>query len=153
MRLVGALRAAGYDVSIPDVFEQRTIAAMAANLPGGSTGESLITAVEPFALIGEDDRTALPADVVDAYPLSQIQTGMLVEMLAEQGGNTYRNINSFRIPDELSFFGRGVREPSPRSRPGTTSCAPRCTWTATASPSSWSTPPPRSRSRSTTCAA
>ncbi|MEV0537923.1 amino acid adenylation domain-containing protein, partial [Kitasatospora sp. NPDC050463] len=103
VRLVGAMRAAGYDVSIPDVFEQRTIAAMAAALPGAGTGESLITAVQPFALIGEEDRKALPADVVDAYPLSQIQTGMLVEMLAAQGGSTYRNINSFLIPDELSF--------------------------------------------------
>ncbi|MER6401860.1 amino acid adenylation domain-containing protein, partial [Kitasatospora sp. NPDC001603] len=102
VRLVGALRAAGYDITIPDVFQQRTIAAMAIAV-GDGTGESLITAVQPFALIGEDDRAALPADVVDAYPLSQIQTGMLVEMLAAQGGSTYRNINSFRLPDALSF--------------------------------------------------
>ncbi|MFD9598319.1 amino acid adenylation domain-containing protein, partial [Kitasatospora sp. NPDC059973] len=102
VRLVGALRAAGYDITIPDVFQQRTIAAMAIAV-GDGTGESLITAVQPFALIGADDRAALPADVVDAYPLSQIQTGMLVEMLAAQGGSTYRNINSFRLPDALSF--------------------------------------------------
>ncbi|MGW4898788.1 condensation domain-containing protein, partial [Kitasatospora sp. NPDC004240] len=109
VRLVGALRAAGYDVSIPDVFEQRTIAAMATVLPGVGTGESLITAVRPFDLIGEDDRNALPADVIDAYPLSQIQTGMLVEMLAADGGNTYHNLNSFLVPDEVPFDAEAFR--------------------------------------------
>ncbi|MFF1910029.1 condensation domain-containing protein, partial [Kitasatospora sp. NPDC058218] len=103
VRLVGALRAAGYDITIPDVFQQRTIAALATTVPGNTTGTSLITAVQPFTQISDDDRTALPSDIVDAYPLSQIQTGMLVEMLAAQGGSTYRNINSFRLPDELSF--------------------------------------------------
>ncbi|MGW4895990.1 amino acid adenylation domain-containing protein [Kitasatospora sp. NPDC004240] len=110
VRLVGAMRAAGHDVSIRDVFQQRTIAAMATTLPGNSTGESLITAVRPFELIGEDDRKALPAGVVDAYPLSQIQTGMLVEMLAADGGNSYHNINSFRLPDPKPFEAAAMRE-------------------------------------------
>ncbi|MGW4898780.1 condensation domain-containing protein, partial [Kitasatospora sp. NPDC004240] len=109
VRLVGALREAGYDVSIRDVFQQRTIAAMATTLPGNSTGESLITAVRPFELIGEDDREALPAGVVDAYPLSQIQTGMLVEMLAAESRDVYQNINSFRLPDPTPFDAEAFR--------------------------------------------
>ncbi|MFF1909959.1 amino acid adenylation domain-containing protein, partial [Kitasatospora sp. NPDC058218] len=109
VRLVGALRAAGYDITIPDIFQQRTIAALATTLPGNTTGTSLITAVEPFALIGDEDRTALPSDVVDAYPLSQIQTGMLVELLAAQGGNTYHNLNSFLVPDEVPFDAAAFR--------------------------------------------
>ncbi|WP_229854905.1 non-ribosomal peptide synthetase, partial [Streptomyces filipinensis] len=105
VQLVGALRAAGYEVSVRDVFEFRSIAELAGRLSGQTAGESLIAAVEPFALISAEDRAALPDDVVDAYPLSQIQTGMLVEMLAagEAGGNLYHNINSFRIPDENEF--------------------------------------------------
>ncbi|MEV0534381.1 amino acid adenylation domain-containing protein, partial [Kitasatospora sp. NPDC050463] len=110
VRLVGALRAAGYDVSIRDVFQQRTIAAMATALPGTGTGESLITAVQPFAQIGEEDRKALPTGVVDAYPLSQVQTGMLVEMLAADGGNSYHNINSFRLPDSKPFDAEAMRQ-------------------------------------------
>ncbi|MEV7022685.1 amino acid adenylation domain-containing protein, partial [Kitasatospora sp. NPDC093558] len=105
VRLVGLLRSAGYEVSGRDVFEHRTIAELARSLGGQAGGESLVTAVEPFALIGAEDRALLPSDVVDAYPLSQIQTGMLVEMLAaeEAGGNVYHNLNSFRIPDERVF--------------------------------------------------
>ncbi|MGW2873691.1 amino acid adenylation domain-containing protein, partial [Kitasatospora sp. NPDC001225] len=112
VRLVGALRTAGYDVSIRDVFQSRTIAAMAAGLTGQATDGSLVTAVEPFALIGEEDRAALPEGVVDAYPLSQVQTGMLVEMLAaqERGESAYHNINSFRIPDEQAFSPEALRE-------------------------------------------
>ncbi|GAA3036910.1 hypothetical protein GCM10020000_13240 [Streptomyces olivoverticillatus] len=66
-----------------EVFEHRTVAALAGRLSGQVVNESLIDPVAPFALISAEDRAALPADVVDAYPLSQIQTGMLVEMMAQ----------------------------------------------------------------------
>ncbi|WP_234439178.1 condensation domain-containing protein, partial [Streptomyces sp. NRRL B-3229] len=110
VRLVGALRAAGYDVSIPDVFQLKTIAALATRVGGQESGESLIVTVEPFALIGEDDRALLPDGVVDAYPLSQVQTGMLVEMLASGDERVYQNINSFRIPDARPFSAEAMRE-------------------------------------------
>ncbi|WP_405005711.1 amino acid adenylation domain-containing protein [Kitasatospora purpeofusca] len=109
VRLVGALREAGYDVSIPDVFEHRTIATLATHLDGRASGHSLIAAVAPFALIGDRDRERLPADVVDAYPLSQVQTGMLVEMLASADEHVYQNINSFRIPDAEPFDEAAMR--------------------------------------------
>ncbi|MFD9397178.1 amino acid adenylation domain-containing protein, partial [Streptomyces sp. NPDC060000] len=51
----------------------------------------------------ERDRDALPEGVVDAYPLSQVQTGMLVEMLASGDEHAYQNITSFRIPDNEPF--------------------------------------------------
>ncbi|MFD4620266.1 amino acid adenylation domain-containing protein, partial [Streptomyces bauhiniae] len=110
VRLVGALRAAGYDVSIPDVFQLKTIAALAIRLGGHEPGESLIATVEPFALIGEEDRAALPDGVVDAYPLSLVQTGMLVEMLASGDEHVYQNINSFRIPDAQPFSVEAMRQ-------------------------------------------
>ncbi|MFC5667748.1 amino acid adenylation domain-containing protein, partial [Kitasatospora misakiensis] len=109
VRLVGALREAGYDVSIPDVFEHRTVATLAERLTGRESGHSLIEAVTPFALIGERDRDRLPAGVVDAYPLSQVQTGMLVEMLASGDERVYQNINSFRIPDSRPFSAEALR--------------------------------------------
>ncbi|MFC5663712.1 amino acid adenylation domain-containing protein, partial [Kitasatospora misakiensis] len=109
VRLVGALRAAGYDASIPDVFQLKTIAALAGRLAGQEAGAALVAAVAPFALIGEQDRASLPTGVVDAYPLSQVQTGMLIEMLAAGDGNVYRNINSFRIPDTEAFDAAAMR--------------------------------------------
>ncbi|GAA3036814.1 hypothetical protein GCM10020000_13110 [Streptomyces olivoverticillatus] len=72
--------------------------------------ESLIDPVAPFALISDEDRAALPADVVDAYPLSQLQTGMLVEMLKAGDLHTYHNLTSFRIPDEHEFSLAALRQ-------------------------------------------
>ncbi|KJY41078.1 hypothetical protein VR41_14040, partial [Streptomyces sp. NRRL B-1568] len=110
VRLVGGLRAAGYDVSVREVFEHRSIAELAGRLSGQVAGESLIDPVAPFALISDEDRAALPADVVDAYPLSQLQTGMLVEMLKAGDLHTYHNLTSFRIPDEHEFSLPALRQ-------------------------------------------
>ncbi|MFG3532564.1 amino acid adenylation domain-containing protein [Streptomyces sp. NPDC047917] len=100
--LVGALREAGWETSVRDIFAHRTVARLRAALgdadvagPGGT--------VARFALIGEEDRAALPADVTDAYPVSLTQAGMLVEMYGESSENRYHNITSFRIRDELPF--------------------------------------------------
>ncbi|MFF7279700.1 non-ribosomal peptide synthase/polyketide synthase [Streptomyces griseorubiginosus] len=98
--LVGALRAAGFDIGVRDVFEYRTVARLAELLTGRPAPEkAALTGVAPFALLPETDRDALPAGVQDAYPLSLVQTGMVVEMLAEEGGNKYHNVSLFRIQD------------------------------------------------------
>ncbi|MER6467523.1 amino acid adenylation domain-containing protein [Streptomyces collinus] len=102
--LVGALRAAGWETSVRDVFEHRTVARLRAAVPrDGAPGTGAFVPVEPFALIGAADRAALPGDVTDAYPLSRIQAGMLVEMHGGSGENRYHNITSFRIRDDLPF--------------------------------------------------
>uniref|UniRef100_UPI00055C11A5 phosphopantetheine-binding protein n=1 Tax=Streptomyces sp. NRRL B-24051 TaxID=1463832 RepID=UPI00055C11A5 len=77
--LIGALRAEGLDVSVRDVFQRRTVAGIAESL----TGRAVLPVedeafVEPFALLSEEDRERLPEGLSDAYPLSRIQTGMLV---------------------------------------------------------------------------
>ncbi|NXY98117.1 amino acid adenylation domain-containing protein [Streptomyces sp. BR123] len=104
--LVGALRQAGWETSVRDVFEHRTVARLRAALAdqaGDGSAERADGPVAPFALIGEDDRRTLPGDVTDAYPVSRIQAGMLVEMHGGSGENRYHNITSFRIRDELPF--------------------------------------------------
>ncbi|GJF28376.1 hypothetical protein KNE206_10760 [Kitasatospora sp. NE20-6] len=100
--LVGALRAEGFDVAVRDVFLHRTVAA----LSGWAAGRAVLGeehGVEPFALLRPADRAALPDGVTDAYPLSQNQIGMLVEMLADDGRNLYHNVTTFRINDPAPF--------------------------------------------------
>ncbi|MGE7385686.1 amino acid adenylation domain-containing protein [Streptomyces sp. NPDC004126] len=104
--LVGALREAGWETSVRDVFEHRTVAKLRAALAdqaGDGSAERADGPVSPFALISEEDRLTLPADVTDAYPVSRIQAGMLVEMHGRSGENRYHNITSFRIRDALPF--------------------------------------------------
>ncbi|MEU4745235.1 amino acid adenylation domain-containing protein, partial [Actinosynnema sp. NPDC023658] len=67
--LVGRLRAAGVDVSVRDVFEHRSVAALAAVVD--SRAERLPDRrVAPFELVTAEDRAALPEGLADAYPLS-----------------------------------------------------------------------------------
>ncbi|MEV0219300.1 amino acid adenylation domain-containing protein, partial [Streptomyces sp. NPDC050704] len=99
--LVGALRAEGFDIGVRDVFEYRTVARLSELLTGRPAPEAADTGVEPFALVPAADRGHLPGGLDDAYPLSQVQTGMAVEMLAEEGGNKYHNVSLFPIRDGL----------------------------------------------------
>jgi amino acid adenylation domain-containing protein len=99
--LVGALRTAGFRVTVGDVFEHRTIARLA--LAGEGRAVDELQYVEPFALISAEDRALLPDTVSDAYPLSQLQTGMLVEQLGATGTGTYHHTTSFDIRDGHPF--------------------------------------------------
>ncbi|GAA3849302.1 hypothetical protein GCM10022243_14090 [Saccharothrix violaceirubra] len=102
--VVGALRAAGITVGVQDVFRHRTIAELAEAISGESAetvpGERL---VEPFALLSAEDRAALPGGLADAYPLSRVQLGMVVEMLSDPTVNRYHNCQSFRVNDTTPF--------------------------------------------------
>ncbi|QIQ04385.1 non-ribosomal peptide synthetase [Streptomyces liangshanensis] len=100
--LVGALREAGWETTVRDIFEHRTVARLRAHL--GEPRDTETPAVTPrFALIDEADRAVLPRDVTDAYPVSLTQAGMLVEMYGASPERRYHNITSFRIRDELPF--------------------------------------------------
>ncbi|MEV5551376.1 amino acid adenylation domain-containing protein [Streptomyces sp. NPDC052309] len=101
--LVGALRAEGFEAAVRDVFQHRTVANLAATLTDGGKPTDAYRPVEPFALIADEDRERLPDGLVDAYPLAQVQLGMLVEMLADDGRNKYHNTTTFRIKDGRPF--------------------------------------------------
>ncbi|MEU8977229.1 amino acid adenylation domain-containing protein [Streptomyces sp. NPDC048309] len=102
--LVGALRAEGFEAAVGDVFRHRTVAGLANALgTGAGGGEGDTSVVAPFALLSEEDRARLPQGLADAFPLAQVQLGMLVEMLADDGLNKYHNTTTFRIRDGRAF--------------------------------------------------
>ncbi|MET9520710.1 amino acid adenylation domain-containing protein, partial [Streptomyces sp. NPDC002994] len=109
--LVGTLRSEGFDLSVRDVFAHRSVAELCELLTGrpALSGEAQ-TLVKPFELISAEDREQLPDGIVDAYPLSQIQTGMVIEMLADEGQNNYHNVSSFRIRDDKPFSAAAFEE-------------------------------------------
>ncbi|MFD7617398.1 amino acid adenylation domain-containing protein [Streptomyces sp. NPDC059802] len=101
--LVGAVRSAGHDITVRDVFEYRTVARLAELLTGRSAPAVVPDPVRPFTLIDAEDRARLPEGVADAYPLSQMQAGMVLEMSIDNGQNNYHNVTSFRIRDERPY--------------------------------------------------
>ncbi|MBO4210596.1 non-ribosomal peptide synthetase, partial [Micromonospora echinofusca] len=101
--LATSLQAAGFDVTVRDLFERRTVAELAEFLTGRPAPAAPEAAVAPFELISEADRAALPDGLVDAYPCTQAQLGMLVELLADDDRNPYHNVTTYRIPDRGEF--------------------------------------------------
>ncbi|MFD9360138.1 AMP-binding protein, partial [Streptomyces sp. NPDC060031] len=108
--LAGALAAAGIDLAAGGLSDQtsvadllallRTQATPAAAEPQPAPGEG---GLAPFALLTDEDRERIPEGLADAYPLSQVQTGMAVETLVEDGGDDYHRVTSFRVRDGQAF--------------------------------------------------
>ncbi|MEU9575663.1 condensation domain-containing protein, partial [Streptomyces massasporeus] len=110
--LVGALREAGYDVTVRETLEAQTLGALCERLSGRPADGGPLTsaAVKPFALVGDADRALLPEGLTDAYPMMQNQIGMLVEMLGAGDRLNYHLVTSLRVRD-----GRPVVEEAMRS--------------------------------------
>jgi non-ribosomal peptide synthetase component F/acyl carrier protein len=98
--LAGRLRADGMDISATDIFAYQTIEELAEAYGGQArTDDGAPAVVAPFALISAADRAALPAGVVDAYPLAAMQLGMIAELKARPDVNTYQDSTSYLIRD------------------------------------------------------
>ena len=97
--LAGRLRAEGLEVSATDIFAYQTVEELAEWCAQQTSGapEALPAAVAPFALVSPEDRAALPADVVDAYPLTATQLGMIIELRARPDVSTYQDTTSYLI--------------------------------------------------------
>ena len=109
IRLVAALRDAGWEVSVADLFTHQTIAALAAHVrPAGS--ERAAAPAAPFALVPDADRPRLPAGLADAYPMSMVQVGMIAELVADPELNLYHNITSYLVRDPGGLDAAALRD-------------------------------------------
>jgi amino acid adenylation domain-containing protein len=102
LRVIGRARGAGLALTVPDVFRFQILAELArcAEQAAAARDPELVA---PFALVDPPDRSALPEDVADAYPLTALQTGMLHEMLADPDRAAYHNVTSFRLHEPAGF--------------------------------------------------
>lgn len=99
--IVGRLREAGLDVTVQDLFEHPTVGELAAALAPRPALSDDRTRVAPFELLTDHERQHLPDDVVDAYPLSMLQAGMLYEMLSSGSDvHYYHNATTYTIRDD-----------------------------------------------------
>ena len=88
----------GIEFSLQDLFEKQTIEALC----GGEqvvvqTASEAAPSAAPFSQLGEYDRTLLPADVEDAYPLTSLQLGMLFHSHQHAGSSQYLDTFSFQL--------------------------------------------------------
>uniref|UniRef100_UPI0004C01F2F condensation domain-containing protein n=1 Tax=Spirillospora albida TaxID=58123 RepID=UPI0004C01F2F len=83
--LVGRARAAGLRLTARQVFELRTVAALAAAVTGLDEDPEE-AAGRPLVEPSEDERALLPADAEDLLPLSPLQSGLLFESTYDTTG-------------------------------------------------------------------
>ncbi|WP_046727043.1 non-ribosomal peptide synthetase [Streptomyces humi] len=109
VQLSGELHEAGWTVTLRDIFNAPTIAAL---VPLARPVAGPDTAGEPFSLVDAETRAALPADVVDAYPMVSMQLSMVFHMEIAGSTDSYHNVNSYRIsaPLDEDAFRRAVAE-------------------------------------------
>ncbi|KTT39386.1 hypothetical protein SB5_12430 [Pseudomonas oryzihabitans] len=92
--IVGQAACKGIHLTVADIFEHRSIRALAA--VAGATGATTAS-IEPFALLQPKDRQALPPDIVDAYPVSQLQAAMIFHFELERSNAVYLDVFSYRL--------------------------------------------------------
>jgi amino acid adenylation domain-containing protein len=95
VRIIGRAQERGVEFSVQELFEHQTVAALASANRQLQAGEG--TATKPFELAGEDVRNRLSDDIVDAYPLSHLQAGMLFHSQTAPGSGVYHDVVSYRL--------------------------------------------------------
>ncbi|HEX2268829.1 MAG TPA: condensation domain-containing protein, partial [Pyrinomonadaceae bacterium] len=97
IQVIARARAAGLELSVRQLFQYQTVYELAQELAGAQESGASVTETAPFSLIGEGDRAALPAGVVDAYPLTALQAGMLFHSELDPEAGLYHDIFSFHL--------------------------------------------------------
>ncbi|HEX3554229.1 MAG TPA: amino acid adenylation domain-containing protein, partial [Thermoanaerobaculia bacterium] len=104
LRVLALASERGIALSLPDLFRHQTVAELAlvaasasAALPAGPARP----VTHPFSLLSPEDRALLPAGVADAYPVTQLQAGMLYHMELTPDYPLYHNVDSWRVRGRL----------------------------------------------------
>jgi amino acid adenylation domain-containing protein len=97
IRVVAEARQRGLALSIDLLFAHPTIRELARAVGDDGQASATLPAVEPFALLSADDKARLPDDVVDAYPLSALQAGMLYAVDYFAKSAIYHDVASYHL--------------------------------------------------------
>ncbi|MDR7123176.1 condensation domain-containing protein, partial [Rheinheimera soli] len=108
--MVAALRASGFDVSVRDIFEHSSVKKLA-SFVAERLLDKQVQAMEPFALLTQEERSGYEASelctlIEDAYPLSQLQSGMVFHTQKSGFDGVYHDIMSDHLRcrwDEQAF--------------------------------------------------
>jgi amino acid adenylation domain-containing protein len=114
IRVLTVAHQRGLEISLEDVFQYQTLGELARALTLGTADVSGTEPTAPFSLISGELLDILPDDVEDAYPLSQLQSGMVFHCLYNpESAGAYHEILSVHIKgkidiESLARAGRGL---------------------------------------------
>ncbi len=101
LRIVAKAQDAGLTFAIHDLFRTPTIRTLAAQI--GTPVKASGFRTEPFSLISAADRARLPENIVDAYPLSALQGGMVFHSERAIGSYLYQVAMSIHVKAKLDM--------------------------------------------------
>lgn len=100
IQVIAKAKMQGTPFSLQQLFQHPTISELA-KVISESADEEISEPVEPFALIDQVDREQMPMGVVDAYPLTRLQTGMIFHSKLSLETPVYHEIFSFHLQAPL----------------------------------------------------
>ena len=98
----------GLNISLEDLFAKPTIRELAAVTKIEKRSTATQQTKEKFALVAESDRAKLPAELEDAYPMTQLQVGMVFHSDYDPTSAIFHDVFSFRI--NMAFDDAALRE-------------------------------------------
>ncbi|MEA5549588.1 amino acid adenylation domain-containing protein [Anabaena cylindrica UHCC 0172] len=118
IRVCSLAQAAGLNLKIEQIFSHPVLWELAEFLETAATVKSQVWHQESFALITSEDREKLENIADDAYPLAQLQAGMLFHGEYSQSSTTYHDVFSFRIriPFDLQVWEQAYTQMFARHR-------------------------------------
>jgi natural product biosynthesis luciferase-like monooxygenase protein/amino acid adenylation domain-containing protein len=96
IRMRSLAERSGYSFDIQDIFRFPTLRLLATRLRAHDAAGTPAK-IAPFGLLSPQDHARLPAGVVDAYPVSAMQGGMLFHAEFDPDSSVYRVVTSLRI--------------------------------------------------------
>lgn len=100
-------RQAGLAFTLRDVFNHQSIRELARLLaapasPADAVGTSAPQTLEPFALLSAAERKRLPEGLDDAYPMTSLQQGMLLQSEASGDPRLLHNVVLHEVHGRLT---------------------------------------------------
>ncbi|MEU2792643.1 amino acid adenylation domain-containing protein [Streptomyces sp. NPDC007100] len=106
IKFIGVLaraRAAGLHFTFQALFAHPTVAQLATVVETGEpTNDDGSERLAPFALLDAADRARLPQGISDAYPMSQLQVGLIYEATRSGVEGLYHDILSYSIDERVN---------------------------------------------------
>ncbi|ARU60331.1 hypothetical protein CBW65_04080 [Tumebacillus avium] len=94
LQILYQARTAGMEVGMQELFKHPSVRSLVQAISANAGAAETEVVAE---LISAADRELLPAQIEDAYPLSQSQLGMLFHSKMDTGLHLYHNVHSFRL--------------------------------------------------------
>ena len=89
--------------SLEQLFERRTLARLAQVVELDDPARHTAVPSTPLQLIGAADRAKLPPDVEDAYPVAQLQAGIIYHCELNPQSNSYHDVATMLIRAPFDF--------------------------------------------------